>query len=94
MGTHKSADKKMRHDEKRRASNRSHIKTLRTKIKELRSVLDKKDIPSAQKMLPETISLIDKTVSKGLLHKNTGARYKSNLTGKLNQLSGKAQENQ
>ncbi len=94
MVRHKSADKKTRHDEKRRVRNRSQIKTLRTKIKEFHALLDKKDVPSAQKMLTETISLIDRTVSKGLMHKNTGSRYKSSLTGSLNRLSGKIQENQ
>lgn len=94
MARHKSAEKKTRHDERRRARNRSQIKTLRTKIKEFSALLDKKDLPSAQKMLMETISLIDKTVSKGLMRKNTGARYKSSLTGRLSQLSGKVQDNQ
>ncbi len=94
MGTHKSADKKMRHDEKRKTRNKSHLKTLRTNIKDLRVLLDKKDIPSAQKMLPKTIALLDKTVSKGIIRKNTAARYKSSLMGKLNKLSGKTQENQ
>lgn len=94
MATHKSAEKKMRHDETRRASNKSHLKTLRSKIKDFRSLLDNNDMASAQKMLPEMISLIDNTVSKGIIHKNTGARYKSRLTGRLKQSSEKKQENQ
>ncbi len=35
-------------------------------------------------MLPETISIIDMTVRKGTIHKNTGSRYKSRLQYLIN----------
>jgi small subunit ribosomal protein S20 len=38
-----------------------------------------------QSVLPETISVIDKAVQKGVMHKNAAARYKSRLTLKANQ---------
>lgn len=84
----------MRRNEKIRISNKSHLRKLRTRIKEFQALMDKNDIPSAQKMLPETISMIDKTVSKGIIHRNTGARYKSNLMGRFGKLSGGAKEGQ
>jgi small subunit ribosomal protein S20 len=36
--------------------------------------------------LNPTISLIDKAVNKGIIHKNTAARYKSRLTKHVNSL--------
>lgn len=93
MAKHKSAEKKRRRDEKKRMRNRSHLKRLRTKIKKFRALLESHEVAPAKKMLAETISLIDRTVSKGIIHKNTGARYKSNLMkGLRQQLEGRAQQ--
>ena len=43
------------------------------------------DAGAARELLPETISLIDKAVQKGALHRNAAARYKSRLTVRANQ---------
>ena len=40
-------------------------------------------------MLPLTVSLIDKAVQKGVLHRNAAARYKSRLTVRANEAAGK-----
>jgi small subunit ribosomal protein S20 len=40
-------------------------------------------------MLPDAISVIDKSVQKGVLHKNAAARYKSRLTVRANQAAAK-----
>ena len=45
------------------------------------------DVESAQAKLLEATSLIDKSVSKGVLHKNTAARKKSALAIKFNNLN-------
>ena len=44
---------------------------------------------SASELLPATISVIDKAVQKGVLHKNAAARHKSRLTARMNQASAK-----
>ncbi|MEW5807626.1 MAG: 30S ribosomal protein S20 [Acidobacteriota bacterium] len=92
MATHKSAEKKMKQDTRRRIRNRTHLSHLRTKIKKFRSLLEQKDISAAEKLFPETIALIDKSVFRGIIHRNTAARYKSNLTSHLRQLSKKVKE--
>ena len=38
-------------------------------------------------VLPEVMSVIDKSVQKGVLHKNAAARYKSRLTVRANQVA-------
>jgi small subunit ribosomal protein S20 len=37
--------------------------------------------------LPTTVSLIDKSVQKGVIHKNTAARHKKRLTRRVNSLA-------
>ena len=85
MPNHKSAEKRVRQSEKRRAINRSNRTKVRTYIKKLRSALDSGSQQEVQKVLPEVISVIDKSVQKGVLHANAAARYKSRLTVRANQ---------
>ncbi len=80
MANHKSAEKRVRQTAKRNAINRSNRSELRTKIKGLRSAIAHHDQKLSTDSLGSTVSLIDKAVNKGLIHKNTAARYKSRLT--------------
>lgn len=80
MANHKSAVKRVRQTEKRTIVNRSNRSRVRTQIKKLRSALAGTDANLSQELLNPTISTIDKAVNKGILHKNTAARYKSRLT--------------
>ena len=84
MPNHKSAEKRVRQNEKRREVNRGNRGRLRTGIKKLRAALEGGDAGAVQALLPETISLIDKAVQKGVLHRNAAARYKSRLTVRTN----------
>ena len=89
MPNHKSAEKRMRQNEKRRVINRNNRGRLRTGIKKLRAALDSGDQATVQGLLPETVSLIDKAVQKGALHRNAAARYKSRLTVRVNEAEQK-----
>ena len=91
MPNHKSAEKRVRQNEKRRNVNRSNKSKLRTQIKKLRSALGTSDSQQSQDLLIPTVSLIDKAVNKGVLHRNTAARYKSRLTAHTNKLAAPAQ---
>jgi small subunit ribosomal protein S20 len=88
MPNHKSAEKRVRQNEKRRDINRGNRGRLRTGIKKLRAALESGDTGSAQELLPQTVSLIDKAVQKGVLHRNAAARHKSRLTVRVGE-SGK-----
>lgn len=85
MPNHKSAEKRMRQSEKRRVINRGHRTKFRTYIKKLRGAIDAGKAQDIATVLPETISVIDKSVQKGVLHANAAARYKSRLTAQANQ---------
>ena len=85
MPNHKSAEKRVRQSEKRRVINRGNRTKVRTYIKKLRDGARLGQERRVQKVLPETISVIDKAVQKGVMHKNAAARYKSRLTVQANQ---------
>jgi small subunit ribosomal protein S20 len=84
MANHDSATKKHRQDEKKRMVNRINRSKMKNKIKALKKKVSVGERDEAVKMLPGTISIIDMTVRKGTIHKNTGSRYKSRLLGLIN----------
>jgi small subunit ribosomal protein S20 len=88
MPNHKSAEKRVRQNERRRVVNRSNRSRLRTAVKELRSALEKGG-KNAAELLPTTVSEIDKAVQKGVLHRNAAARHKARLTARVNQAAAK-----
>lgn len=88
MPNHKSAEKRVRQNEKRRDVNRSNRTRLRTSIKKLRVALTG-NAEELQTLLPATISTIDKAVQKGVLHRNAAARHKSRLTKHVNEAVAK-----
>jgi len=87
MANHKSAEKRVRQTLKRNDVNRSNRSRLRTQIKKLRAAITSADKNASNELLLPTVSLIDKAVNKGLLHKNTAARYKSRLTKHVSELA-------
>jgi small subunit ribosomal protein S20 len=87
MANHKSAEKRVRQNAKRKEINRSNRSKLRTSIKKLRTAVAGSDKAGSTELLNPTISLIDKAVNKGIIHKNTAARYKSRLTRHVGELA-------
>lgn len=87
MANHKSAEKRIRQNEKRNTINRANRSKLRTQIKKLRTALGAHDKTASGEALAPTVSLIDKMVNKGIIHRNTAARYKSRLTKHVNELA-------
>lgn len=79
----KSALKAHRQNIKRREHNRELRSKLRTGLKAIRKSLDADDIEGAKKSLTATQSLVDKMAAKGMIHRNTAARYKSRLTARV-----------
>ena len=83
MDRHPQQIKRERQDIKRRSRNVSNMSRLRTQIK---TVLELTDKEKAQVEYPKAVSFIDKAAGKGLIHKNTAARRKSQITRHLNSL--------
>jgi small subunit ribosomal protein S20 len=87
MAHHNSAVRQRRRSIRRNAINRQNKSTLRTQVKKLREAIQKGDKEAAQKLVPSTVSLIDKSVKKGSIHKNRGARFKSRLTRQVGMIN-------
>lgn len=84
MANHPSALKRYRQSEKRRLINSRNASKLKTQLKKLKTVIAAKKTADAKSLLPQTFSLIDRSVQKGVIKKNTAARYKSRLTKSIN----------
>ena len=84
MATHKSAEKRMRQNEKRRLRNASVKTHVKTRIKGVLSALEEKDQEKSRTALLSAVKVIDAAASKGVLHKNNAARKISRLTKKVN----------
>ena len=83
MANHKSAKKRIKVNETRRQRNKADISKLNTLLKKVHATEKKTD---AEPLLKETVAFIDRTVSKGRMHKNTAGRKKSRLTKFVNSL--------
>ena len=75
MANHYSALKRARQTVKRTDVNRANTSRLRTALREIRETLAKGDKAAAEKTYRETVSALDKAIQKGVIHKNTAARY-------------------
>ncbi|HEY8459883.1 MAG TPA: 30S ribosomal protein S20 [Blastocatellia bacterium] len=89
MPNHKSAEKRDRQNARRNAINTANRSRLRTQIKKLRAALAAGSLHEARELHAATISIIDKSVQKGILHRNTAARHKARLTTSINKLAAK-----
>tara|TARA_B100001057_G_scaffold41698_1_gene37339 strand:- start:169 stop:441 length:273 start_codon:yes stop_codon:yes gene_type:complete len=84
------AKKRARQSEKRRAQNASQRSTVRTYIKRVLGAVEAKDTEAASGALVLALPMIDKMVTKGIMHKNQAARHKSRLTKKVKALNSPA----
>lgn len=87
MANHKSAEKRIRQTARRCARNRTATSRLRTKLKAFQNALGAGRKDDAAKLLGPTISLVDKSVQKGVLHRNKANRIKSSITVAANKLN-------
>ena len=90
MANHKSALKRARQNVKRRLRNRTLRSAYKTEIKKFASMVEERKLEDAQQFLPHIYKVIDKSHTKGVIPKNTAARYKSNLTVRLNKALSQA----
>lgn len=79
----KSALKANRQNIKRNEANRALRSRLRTGLKAIRKALDTNDVDGARGQMSGVQSLVDKMATKGIIHRNTAARYKSRLVARL-----------
>ncbi len=83
MANHVSSLKRARQTETKTAVNRSNKSKLRGTLRALREAIGKGDSKLAMEQFRATASVLDKSVQKGVLHKNTASRYKSRLNARV-----------
>ncbi len=82
----KASIKDVRKTAKRTVRNKTAISEVRSTLKKIKKITSAEE---AKKALPGAYSVIDKAVERGILKKNTGARYKSRLASYVNKLPQK-----
>ncbi len=83
MANHKSAVKRHTQSIKNRERNRSNRTRMKTAVKSVLEAVENKDVNAAA-TLSSAVSVVAKSASKGLIHKNTAARKISRLTKRVN----------
>ncbi len=84
MANHKSAEKRIRTSEKRKNVNRRIDSQIKTVVKKTLGSTEKEEL---EKLYKEAVALIDRSTTKGKIHRNTAARKKAALTKHLNTVS-------
>jgi small subunit ribosomal protein S20 len=79
----KSSIKDIERNRKRRMRNRAIKSRVRTYIRKFREAVESGDKQLAMEAYKAAQSQIDRAVSKGVLKRNTGSRYKSRLAARL-----------
>lgn len=86
----KSAKKRVLITKKKNARNRADRSKVNNAIKAFNKAIDTANLEEAERLLPITMSIIDKGVTAGVLHKNAAANKKSAISKRLSDIkSGK-----
>ena len=83
MANHVSSLKRARQTETKTAVNRANKSKLRGTLRSLREAIAQGDAKTLGTAYSATVSVLDKSVQKGILHKNTASRYKSRLNARV-----------
>ncbi len=68
------------------ARNNAKRTRVRNAVKKFNAAIDAKDLALAEKLLPETVSIIDAAKADGVYHKNTASRKVATLNRSLDAL--------
>jgi small subunit ribosomal protein S20 len=83
MANHVSSLKRSRQTITKTTINRANKSKLRGTLRSMREALEAGDKETITAQYRSTVSILDKSVQKGVLHKNTASRYKSRLNARV-----------
>ena len=89
MANHKSALKRAKQSEVKRSINTGYKTHAKNVVKEVRSSIAEGSGDKAKDSLKKAVSVLQKTASKGAIHKKMASRRISRLALQINQLSSK-----
>lgn len=87
MANIKQQAKRMRTDNKKRAQNASFKSAIRTAVKNVEAAVKTNDLVAAQESFKIASKKLDKSITKGIYHKNYVARQKSYLSKLINTIA-------
>jgi small subunit ribosomal protein S20 len=87
LANHASALKRARQNEVKRVKNKSYKTRVKKAVKDVRSAIAANSVDQAQKSFKEAVSVIQKTASKGVIHKNQASRKISRLAHGIKQIA-------
>jgi len=87
LANHKSALKRARQNEIRRIRNKSYRTSAKKAVRGVRTAMANESVDQARKDLTHAVSVVQKTVSKGVIHRNKAARIISRLSTQVNSLA-------
>lgn len=87
MANIKSQKKRILTNEKARVRNQAIRSAVRTEIRKLRALIEAGDKSAAEAQLRVASRALDKSVSKGVFHRNNAANKKSKLSRAVNKMS-------
>jgi small subunit ribosomal protein S20 len=86
VANHKDAIKRYKQSENRRVRNRAIRTAMRNQIKVVRAAIEGGDAPVAKEALNTLTSVLHRTVSKGVIHRNQAARKISRMNAAVKAL--------
>ncbi|MDK8762673.1 30S ribosomal protein S20 [Corynebacterium minutissimum] len=87
MANIKSKQKRVLTNEKSRQRNKSVRSAVRTEIRKFREAVESGDKAAAEKQLRVASRALDKSVSKGVFHRNNAANKKSGMATAFNKMA-------
>jgi len=90
LANSKSAEKRIRVNERRRLRNRPYRSAARTLVKKAELAIAAGDQETAQGAVVKATGMLDRVAGKGIIHRNNAARRKSRLMAKFNKLGAQA----
>ena len=88
----KSAKKRQEGAIRNNERNKARRSALATAIKKFNKAISDKDVELAEKLLPETFSIIDAEVTRNIIHKNKANNKKADLSIALTKLKAEKSE--
>jgi small subunit ribosomal protein S20 len=83
MANHVSSLKRARQTIVKTTINRANKSKLRGTLRTMREAIAAGDKTTITAVYRSTVSVLDKSVQKGVLHKNTASRYKARLNARV-----------
>lgn len=87
MANTKQAKKRVRQSNTHNLRNVAYRSMYRTSIKKVISQIEAKNLDKAKEEYALAVPVIDKMVTKGIIHRNKAARHKSRLSAKIKSLA-------